>query len=98
MLDKNRSKNPPTPPDFNLISNDLEEALHALYEDKIQSVIVEGGRKTLDLFIQSGLWDEARILVGNNQWVEGTPAPIISQNADKTLEINHNEIHWVYNR
>lgn len=98
MLDKNRSKNPPTPPDFNLISNDLEEAMHALYEDKIQSVIVEGGRKTLDMFIQSGLWDEARILVGNQQWGEGTPAPIISQHADKTLEINHNEIHWVHNR
>lgn len=40
----------------------VEETLQALYEAKLQSVIVEGGRKVLDAFIASGLYDEVRVL------------------------------------
>lgn len=40
----------------------IPEVLHELYEAKLQSVIVEGGRKILDAFIESGLYDEVRIL------------------------------------
>ena len=40
--------------------NFLEEMLSALYKLNIQSVLVEGGAKTLQPFIDIGLWDEAR--------------------------------------
>ncbi|MBP5536294.1 MAG: bifunctional diaminohydroxyphosphoribosylaminopyrimidine deaminase/5-amino-6-(5-phosphoribosylamino)uracil reductase RibD [Bacteroidales bacterium] len=36
--------------------------LQRLYEEKVQSVIVEGGRRILDAFIEAGLYDEVRIL------------------------------------
>jgi len=60
---------------FTLVSEEPEAALQRLYDDKMQSVIIEGGRKTLDRFIASGLWDEARILTGDQTWGAGMEAP-----------------------
>lgn len=49
-----------------------------LYRHEIQSVIIEGGRQTLQSFIENGLWDEARIFTGNKTFREGIKAPEIS--------------------
>lgn len=46
-----------------------------LFSYEIQSVIIEGGRKTLQTFIDANLWDEARIFKGNVYFKEGVPAP-----------------------
>lgn len=54
-----------------------ESITNLLYQLQIQSVIIEGGAKTIDLFIQSGIWDEARILTGNQQIKDGVKAPKI---------------------
>ncbi len=54
----------------------ITSSLQQLYELKIQSILVEGGRKLLQLFIQAGLWDEARVITNRNLLVaEGLPAP-----------------------
>ncbi|HEV8080154.1 MAG TPA: bifunctional diaminohydroxyphosphoribosylaminopyrimidine deaminase/5-amino-6-(5-phosphoribosylamino)uracil reductase RibD, partial [Chitinophagaceae bacterium] len=42
--------------------NLLPQLLKALYKLQIQSVLVEGGAKLLQSFIDEGLWDEARII------------------------------------
>jgi diaminohydroxyphosphoribosylaminopyrimidine deaminase/5-amino-6-(5-phosphoribosylamino)uracil reductase len=56
--------------------NFLEEMLHSLYENNIQSVLVEGGAKTLQSFIDTGLWDEARIITNEKMIIEnGIAAP-----------------------
>lgn len=52
-----------------------------LYLHEIQSVIIEGGRQTLQTFIDADLWDEARVFKGIMDLKEGTPAPIL--NIDK---------------
>lgn len=52
-----------------------QQILYQLYLMDIQSIIIEGGKKTLDLFIQAGLWDEARVFVGKEEWEEGMKAP-----------------------
>ena len=57
----------------------IEATLQALYEAKLQSVIVEGGRKVLDAFIESGLYDEVRILRSPQVLGSGLPAPKIPQ-------------------
>ncbi len=49
-----------------------------LYKNKIQSLIVEGGTKTLQTFIDQNLWDEARIFKGTPLFNEGTKAPLIN--------------------
>ena len=41
---------------------------------KVQSVIVEGGARTHQMFIDAGLWDEARILVSPAMLGNGTKA------------------------
>jgi diaminohydroxyphosphoribosylaminopyrimidine deaminase/5-amino-6-(5-phosphoribosylamino)uracil reductase len=58
--------------------NLANQILKALYKHKIQSVIIEGGLKTLQTFIEENLWDEARIFIGNNCFGNGIKAPIIA--------------------
>ncbi|KPK87658.1 MAG: hypothetical protein AMS27_01885 [Bacteroides sp. SM23_62_1] len=48
-----------------------------LYEKDIQSLLVEGGRILLGAFIKKGIWDEARVMVGNKAFVKGVPAPVM---------------------
>lgn len=46
-----------------------------LFQHEIQSVIIEGGRQTLQTFIDANLWDEALIFKGNVSFTNGTSAP-----------------------
>ncbi|KAB1156501.1 bifunctional diaminohydroxyphosphoribosylaminopyrimidine deaminase/5-amino-6-(5-phosphoribosylamino)uracil reductase RibD [Flavobacterium luteum] len=48
-----------------------------LFERNIQSVLIEGGKKTLQTFIDENLWDEARVFKGNLFLENGTKAPIL---------------------
>ncbi|CAD0223687.1 bifunctional diaminohydroxyphosphoribosylaminopyrimidine deaminase/5-amino-6-(5-phosphoribosylamino)uracil reductase RibD [Chryseobacterium sp. JV274] len=57
-------------------NNFLPELMEALYKEQIQSVIIEGGRFTLQQFINAGLWDEAIVIKNENLNLEnGTKAP-----------------------
>ena len=73
---KNRLTNVPSHW-LHLHTQTVEETLRALYEAKMQSVIVEGGRQILDAFIASGLYDEVRILRSPQTLGSGLPAPKI---------------------
>lgn len=77
------------------LSEKAEEAIQQLYNLKIQSVIIEGGKKTLEKFLEIGLWDEARILVGNQTWSKGLKAPIIPETPEKTVQIDDNLLMYV---
>ena len=55
--------------------NVLQQILKDLWEEGIQSVLVEGGARTLNTFKESGYWDEARIIQGPALLGEGLPAP-----------------------
>ena len=46
-----------------------------LYKHQLQSVIIEGGSKTLQSFIDEKLWDEARVFKGVTTFLEGIKAP-----------------------
>lgn len=54
--------------------------LFQLYLQDIQSVIIEGGARTLNSFIEAGLWDEARIFTGETELKKGIKAPEITGN------------------
>jgi diaminohydroxyphosphoribosylaminopyrimidine deaminase/5-amino-6-(5-phosphoribosylamino)uracil reductase len=50
--------------------------MKALYQLKIQSVLVEGGVMLLQSFIDDGTWDEIRIIHNNSlNAITGTAAP-----------------------
>lgn len=57
----------------------------ALYDEGIQSVIIEGGQQTLQTFIDADLWDEAFVYYGEKLLHNGIKAPIID--AEK-VELN----------
>lgn len=60
-------------------SQDPKEIGRILYEKDIQSVIIEGGAKTLQRFIDADLWDEARVFTGKTTFGKGTKAPTFTQ-------------------
>ena len=49
-----------------------------LYQQGLQSVIIEGGRQTLQSFIDEGIWDEAKVFTGNVRFGKGVRAPEFS--------------------
>ena len=48
-----------------------------LFKHNIQSLIVEGGTKTIQTFIDENLWDEARVFSGEVHFNDGVNAPIL---------------------
>ncbi|MFN3756812.1 MAG: bifunctional diaminohydroxyphosphoribosylaminopyrimidine deaminase/5-amino-6-(5-phosphoribosylamino)uracil reductase RibD [Flavobacterium sp.] len=67
--------------------NTIPQMLKVMYDEGIQSLIVEGGLKTLQSFIDASTWDEARIFEGNNSLGGGIPAPHFSKNTKINSEI-----------
>lgn len=78
-----------------LLPDNAKEAIERMYQLNIQSVIIEGGKNTLEKFLEAGLWDEARILVGNQSWGKGLPAPKIPEIPEKTVSIDDNQLIYV---
>ncbi|TVZ53254.1 bifunctional diaminohydroxyphosphoribosylaminopyrimidine deaminase/5-amino-6-(5-phosphoribosylamino)uracil reductase RibD [Dokdonia sp. Hel_I_53] len=58
-----------------LSESDPEKICELLFKEELQSVIIEGGAQTLQRFIDSNLWDEARVFVGQSHFKNGTKAP-----------------------
>jgi len=54
---------------------DIHAIAKSIYEHNIQSVIIEGGAKTLDAFMRHNLWDEARVITGKITAGKGVEAP-----------------------
>lgn len=55
-----------------------KQVCEILYKYEIQSVIIEGGRQTLESFLDEGYWDEARVFTGNTEFGKGITAPSIA--------------------
>ncbi|MCG2430786.1 bifunctional diaminohydroxyphosphoribosylaminopyrimidine deaminase/5-amino-6-(5-phosphoribosylamino)uracil reductase RibD [Aequorivita xiaoshiensis] len=53
-----------------------QQICDVLFKNNIQSIIIEGGSKTLQSFIDTSLWDEAYIFTGKNTFSEGIKTPI----------------------
>lgn len=90
-----RDEHPIAGMDYTVLPMNVEESLQRMYNDQIQSVIVEGGYQTLKMFLDANLWDEARILVGNQRWGKGMPAPTIGMAPDKVETIDANKVLYV---
>ncbi len=65
----------------------VSQILEALYSLQIQSVLIEGGAKLLQSFIDEGLWDEARIITNEQMIIgEGVLAPVLQHHQLQTSE------------
>lgn len=60
-------------------ANIVHQLLNACYQMNIQSILVEGGAKLLQSFIDDGSWDEARVITNTELYIdEGLHAPLLS--------------------
>ncbi len=75
----------------------LPQLLRHLHQENIASLLVEGGAKTLQAFIDQNLWDEARITTGNKYLKDGIPAPAINSTSDHSIQIADDKIDFFYN-
>ena len=76
----------------------LEDLLQKFYENQIQSVLVEGGNRTLQTFIDANLWDETIIIKNKNLTLEnGTKAPKFEGNLDKEKYFRDNRVSFYRN-
>ena len=58
--------------------NIIPQILSDLFDKKITSVIIEGGKQLLDGFIALNLWNEARVFIANTVFFkEGIEAPVV---------------------
>jgi diaminohydroxyphosphoribosylaminopyrimidine deaminase/5-amino-6-(5-phosphoribosylamino)uracil reductase len=63
-----------------------------LFDNNLQSLIVEGGRQTLQTFIDANLWDEARVFNGKEMFSSGTKAPNITGKIVAKSKIGSDEL------
>lgn len=97
---------------FNRVKNDVHEniewvkipevetkyILEELYKRGIQSVIVEGGSRTLQYFIFDNVWDEARVIVGDVLLGEGKKAPNLHKSPSRSLPFSTDHIYYYYRK
>jgi diaminohydroxyphosphoribosylaminopyrimidine deaminase/5-amino-6-(5-phosphoribosylamino)uracil reductase len=69
-----------------------QNILYQLYLMDVQSIIIEGGAKTLQMFIDAGLWDEARIFVSKESWGTGLISPKIGGVLDRKLQVSDDQL------
>ncbi len=63
-----------------------------LYDLNIQSVLIEGGAQTLKTFIDSQLWDEARVFTGDTLFGKGLKAPTIDGKLSSSTTIKNDKL------
>ena len=68
-----------------------------LFKKNINSIIIEGGAKTLQTFINESIWDEARVFIGHSEFKEGIKAPILKGKLISETKID-NDILKIYKR
>ncbi|GJM32688.1 MAG: riboflavin biosynthesis protein RibD [Saprospiraceae bacterium] len=76
-------------------SNLLPSLLNDLFSRKLSQLLVEGGAHLLGQFVEAGLWDEARVLVGSAYFPEGIPAPILPKKHEVEFQIG-NDLLKIY--
>jgi diaminohydroxyphosphoribosylaminopyrimidine deaminase / 5-amino-6-(5-phosphoribosylamino)uracil reductase len=70
----------------------LPAVMAVLHRHSLLSVIIEGGRQTLQSFIDAGFWDEARVFKGTVVFGTGTPAPLFNGIAEEKQLIDEDEL------
>ena len=74
----------------------LQQQIGFLYERKIQSLMVEGGAKLLQSFLNENLWDEIQIEIAPFQLKDGVSAPKILNGILQNVQKCENSILFHY--
>ncbi|MGQ9619549.1 MAG: bifunctional diaminohydroxyphosphoribosylaminopyrimidine deaminase/5-amino-6-(5-phosphoribosylamino)uracil reductase RibD [Bacteroidales bacterium] len=75
-----------------------ERICETLYNENIQSLLVEGGARVLEHFISNGLWDEARIFKGFINFRKGVRAPVTEGEEISVMSFETSLLRIIINR
>ena len=78
----------------------MYQVLNGLYQLKIMSVMIEGGAKLIQSFIDEGMWDEARVITNTTLLAaEGVNAPTLQDGTLARTEtlLNDTIAHYYHN-
>ncbi len=79
-------------------TTDLRKQMENLYSSRgITSVLVEGGSKLLQSFIDQGLWDMAKVEISPRRLTDGIKAPALPAIPQRMLTIQRNNIIYYTN-
>jgi diaminohydroxyphosphoribosylaminopyrimidine deaminase/5-amino-6-(5-phosphoribosylamino)uracil reductase len=78
----------------------IREIMDTCFKLNLQSILVEGGAKLLQSFIDEGIWDEARVIVNNELIIsKGLHAPLLKDHDLQTSEkIASDTVHYYTNK
>jgi len=77
---------------INFDNNIAKQICNVLYKNKIQSLIVEGGTKTINTFLDSKIWDEIRIFKSDKKLVGGVKAPTLRYKRKMEVQIENDKL------
>ena len=77
-------------------TNLAQSVCNELYQKGIQSIIIEGGRQTLQSFIDANLWDEARVFTAPINLKDGTKAPDFNQQYSQYEQVANDHLKTYY--
>ncbi|WP_111709371.1 bifunctional diaminohydroxyphosphoribosylaminopyrimidine deaminase/5-amino-6-(5-phosphoribosylamino)uracil reductase RibD [Lutibacter citreus] len=78
-------------------NNVPQQICKVLFKYEIQSVIIEGGKQTLQSFIDTNLWDEAFVFTGDVLFNKGLNAPIIKKSSSEINKIGNDLLTYFTN-
>ncbi len=77
-----------------LEEGELKTLLQALHQRKINALMVEGGARLLQSFIDQDLWDEARVFQSKKELLNGVPAPALKSTSSRQFQLGSDRLYW----
>lgn len=77
---------------------EIKTILHELFKLGIYRLLVEGGKYTLNMFINEQLWDEARVITSPVSLNTGLKAPTIVGQIASQYKLDNNSVTVILNR
>jgi diaminohydroxyphosphoribosylaminopyrimidine deaminase/5-amino-6-(5-phosphoribosylamino)uracil reductase len=74
----------------------IAQILRFLYERELQSVVVEGGQRLLQSFIDQEAWDEAYVYIGHFWFGKGVRAPQFNYQPRESEMLNDTQLQCFY--
>ena len=75
----------------------IESLMKYLQKIEIISLIVEGGKKTIESFLNSNYWDEARVIKGDKKFTNGIKAPNLNRKYSNVENLGKDRIYTYFN-
>ena len=77
--------------------NMIKSLMKYLYKIGVISLIVEGGKKTIEYFLNSNYWNEARVIQGDKKFKNGIKAPNINRKYSNIKYLGKDQIYTYFN-